>query len=216
MALDHRKLIRPRKKIRPNFLRSTSLLCKILPTNLGAWNQPFIPFTHHIWGETALWGTVFIIQTSDTIQYFTMLQYKLHSFIIQDYNGNTRGLLVKPLKKFPKSTIRPSGSHFRSASCGECLNENMTLESVYLGVVVLCVWYFAHALLQLNNCHHILPEKINPLLYLFAEPHSLHSMSQSTQKSCHFMTVFENMHIFKPTYLEPNGNIGHKWLQPRE
>ena len=47
--------------------------------------------------------------------------------------------------------------------------------SVYLGVVVLRVWYFEHALLQLNSCHHILPEKINPLLYLFAEPHSLYS-----------------------------------------
>ena len=52
--------------------------------------------------------------------------------------------------------------------------------SVYLGTVVLCIWYFEHALLQLNNCHHILPEKINHLLYLFAEPHSLYSMSQYT------------------------------------
>ena len=29
-------------------------------------NQPFIPFIHHIWGETVLWGTVFIIQPSDS------------------------------------------------------------------------------------------------------------------------------------------------------
>ena len=36
MALDHRGLIRPGKKIRPNLLRSTSLLYKILPKNLGA------------------------------------------------------------------------------------------------------------------------------------------------------------------------------------
>ena len=36
MALDHRRLIRPGNKIRPNFLLSTSLLYKILPTNLGA------------------------------------------------------------------------------------------------------------------------------------------------------------------------------------
>ena len=34
-ALDHRRLIRPGKKIRSNSLRSTSLLYKILPTNLG-------------------------------------------------------------------------------------------------------------------------------------------------------------------------------------
>ena len=31
MALDHRRLIRPGKQIRPGFLRSTSLLFKILP-----------------------------------------------------------------------------------------------------------------------------------------------------------------------------------------
>ena len=31
MALDHRRLIGPEKKIGPNILRSTSLLCKILP-----------------------------------------------------------------------------------------------------------------------------------------------------------------------------------------
>ena len=29
-----------------------------------------------------------------------------------------RGLLAKPLKKFPKSPIRPAGSHFCSARCG--------------------------------------------------------------------------------------------------
>ena len=51
------------------------------------------------------------------------LRYKLYSFNIKD-DGSTRGLLAKPLKKFPKSPIRPSGSHFCSASCGECLNEH--------------------------------------------------------------------------------------------
>ena len=80
-------------------------------------NQPFIPFIHHIWGETVLWGTVFIIQTSNRKQYFTILQYKLHSFNIQD-DRSTRGRLAKPLKKFQKSPIRPASSHFCSASCG--------------------------------------------------------------------------------------------------
>ena len=77
-------------------------------------NQPFIPFIHHIWGETVPWGTVFIIQTSDIMQYFTILQYKLHSFNIQD-DRSTRGLLPKPLKKFPKSPIRLAGSQFWQA-----------------------------------------------------------------------------------------------------
>ena len=61
-------------------------------------NQPFIPFIHHIWGETVPWGTVFIIQTSDIMQYFTILQHKLHSFNIQD-DRSTRGLLAKPLNQ---------------------------------------------------------------------------------------------------------------------
>ena len=93
--------IRPEKKIRPNFLGSTSLLYKILLTNLGA-------CIHHIWGETILWGAVFIIQTSHRMQYFTILKYKLHSLIIQD-DRSTRGLLAKLLKKFRKSPIRPAG-----------------------------------------------------------------------------------------------------------
>ena len=59
--------------------------------------------------------------------------------------------------------------------------------SLYMGVAVLRVWYFVHAILLLNNCHHILPEKVNPLLHLFAEPHSLYSMStQSTTKIVSF------------------------------
>ena len=111
MALDHCRFNEKQilgKQIRPNFLRSTSLLYKILLTNLGA-------CIHHIWGET--------IQTSERMQYFTILQYKLHSFNIQD-DRSTGGLLAKPLKKFPKSTIRPAGSHLCSASCVECLNEH--------------------------------------------------------------------------------------------
>ena len=47
-------------------------------------NQPFILFIHHIWGETLPWGAVFIIHTSDRMQYFTILQYKLHLLNIQD------------------------------------------------------------------------------------------------------------------------------------
>ena len=54
MALDHRRLIRPGKKIRPNFLRSTSLLYKILPTSLGTCKPTFYNFyTSHLrWNST--------------------------------------------------------------------------------------------------------------------------------------------------------------------
>ena len=43
-------------------------------------NQPFVIFIHHIWGETVL----FIIQSSDRMQYFTIFQDKLHSVNFQD------------------------------------------------------------------------------------------------------------------------------------
>ena len=76
--------------------------------------------------------------------------------------------------------------------------------SVYLGVVVLWVRYFEHALLQLKNCHHILPERTNPLLHLFAEPHSLYSMSQSTTKIVSF-----HDNVWKYAHLQ----CKHAWSQ---
>ena len=114
MALDHSTLGLKNKFLEKKsgriFLRLTSLLYKILPTNLGAWKPTFyILFIHHICGETVPREAVYIIQTSDRMQYFTILQYKLQSLNIQDH-GSTCGLLVKTLKKFPKSPIRPPGS----------------------------------------------------------------------------------------------------------
>ena len=119
MAVDHRRLIWPRKEIRPIFLRFSDKFyftksCQQIWVRV---NQPFIPFIYHIRGEKVLWGTVFIIQTSDRMQYFTILWYKSHSFNIQD-NQSRRGLFSKPLKEFPRSPIWPAGSHFCSASCG--------------------------------------------------------------------------------------------------
>ena len=54
MALDHCRIIRPGKKFGPNFLRSTSLLYKILPTNLGACKTTFYTiYTSHLrWNST--------------------------------------------------------------------------------------------------------------------------------------------------------------------
>ena len=54
MVLDQRRLIRPGKKFRPDFLRSTSLLYKILPTNLGSCKPTLnIIYTSHL-SETVL------------------------------------------------------------------------------------------------------------------------------------------------------------------
>ena len=122
MALDHRRLIRLGKK------KSGQIFClwQVYFTRScqQIWvrvNEPFIPFVHHIWGETVPWDTAssFIIQTSERMHYFTILQYRLYSFNIQD-DRSTRGLLARPAfkKKFPKSPIRPAGSHFFGKSCG--------------------------------------------------------------------------------------------------
>ena len=77
MALDHRRLIRPGKKIPAEFFAFDKFtLQTVLPTNLGACKP----------------STVFIMQTSDNrMQYFTILPYKLLSFNIQD-DRSTRGL----------------------------------------------------------------------------------------------------------------------------
>ena len=65
----------------------------------------------------------------------------LHSFNIQDYRS-TRGLLAKPLKKIPKSHIRPAGSHFCSASCSECLNEHTRDKLQHNKEIIMFIVYF--------------------------------------------------------------------------
>ena len=118
MALDHSRL-----GLENKFLENKSgrIFCArqvyLTKSCQQVWervNQPLKLFIHHIWGETVPWGVVFIIQSSDRMQYFTILQYKLHSFNIQ-VDRSTRGLLAKPLTKFPKSPIRLAGSHFWQA-----------------------------------------------------------------------------------------------------
>ena len=112
MALDHSRLGLENKFFEK---KSGRIFCfrQVYFTNScqqiwGCVNQPFILFIHHIWGETVL----FIIQTSDRMQYFTILKDKTNctQSIFKTINP---WLLAKPFKKFPKSIlIRPAGSHF--------------------------------------------------------------------------------------------------------
>ena len=101
MALDHCRIIRPGKKFGPNFVRSTSLLYKILPTNLGACKN--LLYHLYITSEVKQYYEVLFLsyrpRTECSIQstYFTILQYKLHSFNIQN-DRSKRWLLAKPLK----------------------------------------------------------------------------------------------------------------------
>ena len=85
MALDHSRLGLENKYFLENKWGRTFCFRQVYFTKScqqirGCVNQPFIFFIHHIWGETVL----FIIQTSDRMQYFTIFQDKLHSVNIQD------------------------------------------------------------------------------------------------------------------------------------
>ena len=121
MALDHRRLIRHGKKIKPNFLRSTSLLYKILPTNLGACKPT----------------QYFLYITSEVKRYYEalFLSYRPRTECSSSQFCNTncthlifRTMDAKPLKKFPKSPITASRfsllTSAKFAVRAECLNEH--------------------------------------------------------------------------------------------
>ena len=99
--------LRPGKQSRPNFLLSTSLLYKILPTNLG------------VCKPTRLY---FLCIKSEVKQYYLSYRPRTECSISQFFETNctqsifrtiNHGLLAKTftVKKFPKSPIRPAGSH---------------------------------------------------------------------------------------------------------
>ena len=125
IIFDHRRLTRPGKKIRPNFLCLTSLLYKILPTNLGACKPTFyIIYTSHLrWNSTMR----HCFYHTDLGQQNAVFHNIAIQIAIIQYSGRSQHAwaLAKPLKKnFSKSSIRPAGSDFCSASRGECLNEH--------------------------------------------------------------------------------------------
>ena len=78
-------------------------------------NQPSILFIHHIWGETVLWGAVFIIRTSNRMQYFTIFQDKLHSVNIQDDQSWAFSETVQKISKITYTASRFSAFDKRSS-----------------------------------------------------------------------------------------------------
>ena len=144
MALDHSRLGVQNKflenKIRSNFFGFDKFTLQILANKKCGCVQTNLLyfFIHHIWRERVLWGTVFIIQTSYKVQYFTIFQDKLHLFYIQDHRS-TRGLLAKPFKKFPKSPAWPAGSNFWQA-----LNLQRNLEELRFNMIknLLCLLFY--------------------------------------------------------------------------
>ena len=117
MALDHRRLIRPGKKSGRIFCVRQVNFAKSCQQIWVRVNQPFI---HLRWNSTMRHC---FYHTDLGQQNAVFDSFAIQSALIKD-DGSKRGLWAKPLTKFPKSSIRPSGSHFCSASCGECLNEH--------------------------------------------------------------------------------------------
>ena len=81
MDLDHRRLIRP-GKIQAEFLAFDKFTLENLANKLlGACKPTFYTiYTSHLrWNSTDEALFLPYIQTSDRMQYFTILQYKLHS-----------------------------------------------------------------------------------------------------------------------------------------
>ena len=110
MALDHSRL-----RLKNKFLENKSgrIFCVrqvyFSECCQQVWkrvSQPFILFIHHIWIETVPWGAVFIIQTSDRMQYFTILQYTLHSFNIQDDQSFAFSETVRKISKITYTASR--------------------------------------------------------------------------------------------------------------
>ena len=131
MALDHSRL-----GLENEFLENKSgrIFC-VRQVYLTKSRQHLILLIHHIWGETAIWGAVFIIKplTKCSISQFFKTNYP-HSLFRTV--RSTLGLLAKPFKKFPKSPIRPAGSHFWQAP-----NFQWTLKELFFlfnGFITMC------------------------------------------------------------------------------
>ena len=118
-------------KSRRIFLRSTGLLYKFLPTNLGVFNPTFYDFyTSHLrWNST--------IYHTDLGQNAVFHNFS-RQIAISQYSGRST------VQKFPKSPIRPAGSHFYSASCPCGRVFEWTLIELRFNIIVLLFNSFSY------------------------------------------------------------------------
>ena len=126
---------------------STSLFNKILSTNLGACKPAFHTFyTSHLRWNSNMRRCFYHTDLRQNAA-FHHFQEKLHSFNIQNHRS-TRGLLGKPFKKFPKSPIRPAGSHFWQAP-----NFQWTLKELRFNIIknLLCLFFLLNGFITMCN-----------------------------------------------------------------
>ena len=113
-------------KSRQIFLRSTGLLYKFLPTNLGVFKPTFYNFyTSHLrWNST--------IYHTDLGQNAVFHNFS-RQIALSQYSGRAKPF--KNFRKFPKSPIRPAGSRFYSASCQCGRVFEWTLIALYFNII---------------------------------------------------------------------------------
>ena len=126
-------------------MRSTNLLYKILPTNLGACKP-----TLNIISEAKQYyeGLFLSYRPRAECSISQFCNTKCTHSIFRTIDRSTPGLLAKQLKKFPKSLIWPVGSHLRRASCGRVWmninrvtlqhNKEFIMVIFYLMVLSIC------------------------------------------------------------------------------
>ena len=140
MALDHSRLgvAGSWKTNQIECLRSTSLLYKILPTNLGACKPTFYTFySSHLRRNSTMRRCIYHTDLGQNALFHnSVFKTNCTQSIFRTIN---RGLLAKPFKKFPKSPIRPAGSHFWQAP-----NFRWTSKELRFNIIknLLCLFFY--------------------------------------------------------------------------
>ena len=113
----------------------------ILPTNLVACKPTFYTiYTSHLRVNSTM---RYCFYRTDLGQNAVFHNFAKQIALIQ-YSGRSKhawAVLAKPLKKIPKSHIRPAGSHFCSASCSECLNEHTRVKLQHNKEIIIFIFY---------------------------------------------------------------------------
>ena len=142
MALDRSRLGLENKSGRMFLVRQEKVYCTKSCQQI--WlrvNQPFIIFIHHIWGETGGYKQYY---EALFLSYRTQTKCSISQFFKTNWTHSifrtvrsTRGLLAKSFKKFPKSPIRPAGSHFWQAP-----NFQWTLKELRFNIIKNLLFIF--------------------------------------------------------------------------
>ena len=162
MALDHRKIkLGLEKKSGWIFLRSTSLLYKILPTNLVACKPTFYTiYTSHLrWNSTMR----HCFYHTDLGQNAVFHNFAIQIALIQ-YSGRSKHAWAfgETAKNFSKSSIRPTGCELWSVWMNINRvtlqhNKEFIMFIFYLVVLKRCVifksvWYAGHFEYSCKRC----------------------------------------------------------------